>query len=219
MTLAQRLYEGGHITYMRTDSTNLSGEAVAGVRSHIESAFGSRYLPKRPNVYASKAGAQEAHEAIRPTDVAAQPETLAIADADARRLYDLVRRQFIACQMTPAEYTSTTVTVEAGAFELRVRGRVLRFDGFTRVLPPASRKGELADVPAYRQGRAAGLRQGGSGAALHQAAAPLQRSEPGARAREARHRAPLDLRVDHLHDPGSRLRHVDEAPLLRGEDR
>ena len=152
MTLAQRLYEGGHITYMRTDSTNLSGEAVAGVRSHIESAFGPRYLPQRPNRYASQAGAQEAHEAIRPTDVNPQPDALSIADADARRLYDLIRRQFIACQMTPAEYTSTTVTVEAGAFELRVRGRVLRFDGFTRVLPPASRKGELADVPAYRQG-------------------------------------------------------------------
>ena len=151
MTLAQRLYEGGHITYMRTDSTNLSREAVAGARAHIEAAFGARYLPKTPNVYASKAGAQEAHEAIRPTDVAAQPEALAVADADARRLYDLVRRQFIACQMTPAEYMSTTVTVEAGAFELRVRGRVLRFDGFTRVLPPASRKGDLADVPGYEQ--------------------------------------------------------------------
>ena len=152
MMLAQRLYEGGHITYMRTDSTNLSREAVAGVRTHIEAAFGSRYLPKTPNAYASKAGAQEAHEAIRPTDVAAQPETPAIADADARRLYDLIRRQFIACQMTPAEYMSTTVTVEAGAFELRVRGRVLRFDGFTRVLPQASRKGDLADVPAYDRG-------------------------------------------------------------------
>ena len=152
MTLAQRLYEGGHITYMRTDSTNLSREAVAGARGHIESAFGARYLPKSPNVYASKAGAQEAHEAIRPTDVAAQPEALAVADADARRLYDLIRRQFIACQMTPAEYMSTTVTVAAGAFELRVRGRVLRFDGFTRVLPPASRKGDLADVPAYERG-------------------------------------------------------------------
>ncbi|MYN66860.1 MAG: type I DNA topoisomerase [Acidobacteria bacterium] len=152
MTLAQRLYEGGHITYMRTDSTNLSREAVAGVRAHIEAAFGARYLPKTPNAYASKAGAQEAHEAIRPTDVAAQPETLAVADADARRLYDLVRRQFIACQMTAAEYMSTTVTVAAGDFELRVRGRVLRFDGFTRVLPPASRKGDLADVPGYEQG-------------------------------------------------------------------
>ena len=151
MTLAQRLYEGGHITYMRTDSTNLSGEAVAAARAHIKSGFGPRYLPKTPNVYASKAGAQEAHEAIRPTDAAAAPETPAIADADARRLYDLIWRQFIACQMTPAEYMSTTVTVEAGAFELRVRGRVLRFDGFTRVLPPTSRKGDLTDVPAYKE--------------------------------------------------------------------
>ena len=149
MTLAQRLYEGGHVTYMRTDSTSLSREAVSAVRAHVESAFGPRYLPRTPNVYASKAGAQEAHEAIRPTDVAGAPT---IADADARRLYDLIRRQFIACQMTPAEYLGTTVTVEAGRFELRVRGRVLRFDGFTRVLPPASRKGDLVEVPGYEQG-------------------------------------------------------------------
>ena len=152
MTLAQRLYEAGHVTYMRTDSTSLSRDAVAAARAHVEAEFGSRYLPPRPNVYASQAGAQEAHEAIRPTDVAARPEALAGADADARRLYDLIRRQFIACQMRPAEYTSTTVAVEAGAYELRVRGRVLRFDGFTRVLPAASRKGEPTDVPAYRQG-------------------------------------------------------------------
>ena len=149
MTLAQRLYEGGHVTYMRTDSTSLSREAVSAVRAHVESAFGPRYLPRTPNVYASKAGAQEAHEAIRPTDAAGAP---AIADADARRLYDLIRRQFIACQMTPAEYLGTTVTVEAGRFELRVRGRVLLFDGFTRVLPPASRKGDLVEVPGYEQG-------------------------------------------------------------------
>ena len=152
MTLAQRLYEGGHITYMRTDATTLSREAVTGVRGYIDSTFGSKYLPKQPNVYASKAGAQEAHEAIRPTDVAALPAALAGADADARRLYDLIRRQFIACQMTPAEYQSTTVTVQADPFELRVRGRVLRFDGFTRVLPTASRKGDPVEVPAYATG-------------------------------------------------------------------
>ena len=152
MTLAQRLYEGGHITYMRTDATTLSREAVTGVRAWIDSAFGARYLPARPVVYASKAGAQEAHEAIRPTDAAAAPETLTGVDADARRLYDLIRRQFVACQMTPAEYLGTTVTVEAGPFELRARGRVLRFDGFTRVLPPVSRKGDPAEVPAYAAG-------------------------------------------------------------------
>ena len=152
MTLAQRLYEAGHITYMRTDATTLSREAVTGVRAWIDSTFGPKYLPARPNVYASKAGAQEAHEAIRPTDVAAAPETLAGADADARRLYDLIRRQFVACQMTPAEYLGTTVVVEAGPFELRARGRVLRFDGFTRVLPAVSRKGDPAEVPAYAAG-------------------------------------------------------------------
>ena len=152
MTLAQRLYEGGHITYMRTDATTLSREAVTGVRAYIDSTFGPRYLPGQPNVYASKAGAQEAHEAIRPTDVAALPDTVAGADGDARRLYDLIRRQFIACQMTPAEYLSTTVTVQADPFELRVRGRVLKFDGFTRVLPPASRKGDPEEVPAYATG-------------------------------------------------------------------
>ena len=152
MTLAQRLYEAGHITYMRTDATTLSRDAVAGVRDYIGSAYGPKYLPARANVYASKAGAQEAHEAIRPTDVAAPPEALSGTDADGRRLYDLIRRQFIACQMTPAQYLSTTVTVEAGPFELRVRGRVVRFDGFTRVLPPASRKADLAEVPAYAAG-------------------------------------------------------------------
>ena len=152
MTLAQRLYEAGHITYMRTDATTLSREAVTGVREYIDSTYGSKYLPARPNVYASKAGAQEAHEAIRPTDVAASPEALSGADADGRRLYDLIRRQFIACQMPPAEYLGTTVSVDAGPFELRVRGRVLRFDGFTRVLPPSSRKGDPVEVPAYAAG-------------------------------------------------------------------
>ncbi len=152
MTLAQRLYEAGHITYMRTDATTLSREAVTGVRGYIDDTYGPKYLPAKPTVYPSKAGAQEAHEAIRPTDVAVLPEALSGADADGRRLYDLIRRQFIACQMTPAQYLSTTVTVEAGPFELKVRGRVVRFDGFTRVMPPASRKGDLAEVPSYAAG-------------------------------------------------------------------
>ena len=152
MTLAQRLYEGGFITYMRTDATTLSADAVAAARAYIDSSFGKAYLPGIPNVYASRAGAQEAHEAIRPTDVAPDPASLRIPDGDARRLYDLIRRQFIACQMTPAEHLGTTVTVEAGAFELRARGRVLQFDGFTRVLPPISRKGDDVGIPAFRTG-------------------------------------------------------------------
>ena len=134
MTLAQRLYEGGHITYMRTDSTNIAAEAMAKVRQHISKAYGARYLPKSPNTYASKTTAQEAHEAIRPTDLA-DIDRLARLEPDARRLYDLIWRQFVASQMTRAEYLATTITVAAGEFELRVRGRILQFDGYTRVLP------------------------------------------------------------------------------------
>ena len=144
MTLAQRLYEGGHISYMRTDSTNVSAEALAAVRAHIGSAYGPRYLPQKPNVYASKAAAQEAHEAIRPTDLATEGK-LSTAEADARRLYDLIWRQFVASQMTRAEYLATTVTVAAGEFELRLRGRIMRFDGHTRVLPARDEDKPLPD--------------------------------------------------------------------------
>lgn len=154
MRLAQQLYEAGHITYMRTDSTNLSGESLTKVRAYIKREYGPRYLPDRPNVYASKASAQEAHEAIRPTDLTGGPTDLGNQDADARRLYDLIRRQFIACQMTRAEYLSTTITAEAGPFELRIRGRILKFDGFTKVLPSASRKEDEVELPDFGQGEA-----------------------------------------------------------------
>ncbi len=135
MSVAQRLYEAGHITYMRTDSTNLSKDAVAACRTLIEKDFGARYLPAEVPVYAAKAGAQEAHEAVRPTDVRVAAADLDVED-DQRRLYELIWRQFVACQMPPAEYDSSTITVQANTFELTARGRVLRFDGFTRVLPP-----------------------------------------------------------------------------------
>ena len=146
MTLAQRLYEAGHITYMRTDSTSVAAEAIDRVRTHISGEYGGRYLPKQPNVYASKASAQEAHEAIRPTELGGI-RGLRGVEADARRLYDLIWRQFVASQMTPAEYLATTVRVNAGEFELRVRGRILQFDGYTRVLP--GRTDDDAPLPDY----------------------------------------------------------------------
>ena len=101
MTLAQRLYEAGHITYMRTDSTNLSADAVSACRDYIEQSFGANYLPKQPNRYGSKEGAQEAHEAIRPSDVKVKADKLGSMDRDAQRLYELIWRQFVACQMVP----------------------------------------------------------------------------------------------------------------------
>ncbi len=136
MTLAQRLYEAGHITYMRTDSVNLSAQAVTAARELIGSRFGPQYLPEKPNVYKSKSGAQEAHEAIRPSDAGLAASALE-AESDAVRLYDLIWRQFVACQMPPAEFDTTTVTIAAGDCELAARGRVLRFDGFFKVQPPA----------------------------------------------------------------------------------
>ncbi len=153
MMLAQRLYEAGYITYMRTDSTNLSGEAVAACRDYIAANFPPRYLPEKPNVYASKEGAQEAHEAIRPSDVNVKQAALQGMERDAERLYELIWRRFVACQMPPAEYTSTVVTVRAGDYELTAKGRIVRFDGYTRVQPPGgARKSEDAELPDIKQG-------------------------------------------------------------------
>jgi len=118
MTMAQRLYEAGHITYMRTDSTNLSDEAVASCRQYLESTFGKQYVPASPNRYSSKDGAQEAHEAIRPSSVDVLAESLKTMEADARKLYQLIWQQFVACQMPPTEYAATRVIVKAGEWSL-----------------------------------------------------------------------------------------------------
>ena len=152
MTMAQRLYEAGYITYMRTDSTNLSTEAVSACRDFIGNEFGETYLPEKPAVYSAKKDAQEAHEAIRPSNVGTREQHLTGVDADAVRLYDLIWRQFVACQMPRAEYLSTTVTVSAANFEMRIRGRILQFDGYTRVQPPTSRKEEDTPLPDFSVG-------------------------------------------------------------------
>ena len=152
MMMAQRLYEAGYITYMRTDSTNLSADAVSMVRGFIEGEFGKKYLPANPIAYSSKEGAQEAHEAIRPSDVNLKPTQLSGMERDAERLYELIWRQFVACQMPPAEYLSTTVTVTAAQFELRAKGRILKFDGYTRVLPQLSKPGDDDVLPEMNQG-------------------------------------------------------------------
>lgn len=151
MTLAQRLYEAGYITYMRTDSTNLSQDAVAMVREHIEQAYGPDYLPESPNRYSSKSGAQEAHEAIRPSEVSRTAGDLAGMERDAERLYELIWRQFVACQMTQAEYLSSTLSVAVDGYELKAKGRVLKFDGYTRVMKPAGKNEDQA-LPDLAQG-------------------------------------------------------------------
>ncbi|AKO45596.1 type I DNA topoisomerase [[Haemophilus] ducreyi] len=148
MMLAQRLYEAGYITYMRTDSINLSQDALTMVREYVENHFGTDYLPAKPNFYSSKENAQEAHEAIRPSDVRVKMSDLKGMEKDAERLYDLIWRRFVACQMPPARYDSTSLTITAGDYELKAKGRVLRFDGWTKVLPIQGKTAEDQELPA-----------------------------------------------------------------------
>ncbi len=140
MRTAQRLYEDGHITYMRTDSTHLSGAALTMARDFIGEKFDGAYLPEKPNFYgSSNKAAQEAHEAIRPTDVNTTPESLkGKLDNDQWRLYDLIWRRFVSCQMTNAQWDSTGIRITGGngptKVTFRATGRVLVFDGFMKVM-------------------------------------------------------------------------------------
>ncbi len=149
MTLAQRLYEGvelgeegsvGLITYMRTDSTRLSADAVTDVRALIARQYGEQYLPAEPNVFKTKKAAQDAHEAIRPTSLEWTPERVQpFLEPDMFRLYELVWRRFVACQMAPGVYDQTTVEISAGRALFRATGTILKFPGYLAVY------GEKAD--------------------------------------------------------------------------
>lgn len=152
MMMAQRLYEAGYITYMRTDSTNLSGDAVHACRDYIEATYGKAYLPEAPIVYSSKQGAQEAHEAIRPSDVTRLPSQMPDMERDAERLYALIWQQFVACQMPPAQFTSTSVVAEAQGYQLRAKGRVVKFDGYLKVLPAIAKKDDEGVLPDMKVG-------------------------------------------------------------------
>jgi DNA topoisomerase-1 len=141
MRLAQRLYEGielgdegpvGLITYMRTDSTRVSADALNAVRDFIGRTYGGDYLPKAPNKYKSPKGAQEAHEAIRPTEVSRRPQDLKkFLSREELALYDLIWRRFVASQMAPAVFQVTTVDVAAGDYLFRAAATVMEFPGFT----------------------------------------------------------------------------------------
>ncbi len=141
MSVAQNLYEGielgekgqiGLITYMRTDSFRLSSEAVSEAREFINRAFGRDYLPEKPNTYRSRKGAQEAHEAIRPTSVALSPEEVAVyLTKDQLALYALIWKRFLACQMNPAIMEQTQADIVCGRALFRATGSVVIFKGFT----------------------------------------------------------------------------------------
>ncbi|HLB25805.1 MAG TPA: type I DNA topoisomerase [Nitrospirota bacterium] len=143
MVVAQQLYEGvelgdegavGLITYMRTDSTRIAPEAVAEARGYIQAKYGKEYLPAKPPVYASQKKAQEAHEAIRPTLVTREPDTLVkYLDKDQLALYRLIWNRFIASQMNPAVLDMTSVDISAEKYTFRASGSVIKFSGFMAV--------------------------------------------------------------------------------------
>ena len=135
MSTAQRLYEAGHITYMRTDGIDMAPEAVMAAREVIGNRYGAQYVPKSPRMYKNKAkNAQEAHECIRPSDMAADPAKLRL-EPDQRKLYDLIWKRSIASQMEAARFERTTVEIASadGQVGLRATGQVVTFDGFLKV--------------------------------------------------------------------------------------
>ncbi len=166
MKVAQELYEGidvdgsgpvGLITYMRTDSLRVSDEAMTAVRDKIRSDFGDRYVPAKPIRYAAGKLAQEAHEAIRPTDLAFTPDRIkGHLSHDQFRLYQLIYARFLASQMAPAVYTVTDVSITAGAGLFKAQGKILRFDGHRRVWPPGGKTDDEL-LPALSAGQALDL--------------------------------------------------------------
>ena len=128
MVAAQKLYESGFITYMRTDSTNLSQDAIENCRGYIKQHYGGKYLPDKANYYGKKnAHAQEAHEAIRPSDVNLLAKSIKLGKSEAK-LYDLIWRRFVACQMTAAIFDNVVLEVKNDEHLLAVSGRSLIFD-------------------------------------------------------------------------------------------
>ncbi len=144
MQVAQNLYEGiplddpqspvALITYMRTDSLRISDTALTQSRDYIGKNFGKDYLPTKPNVYGSKEKSQDAHEAIRPIDVNVTPDYVKkFVSRDQAKLYELIWKRFVACQMTPALYAQRQVVIIGGTFTFKVTGSTLIFDGFLKV--------------------------------------------------------------------------------------
>jgi len=155
MMLAQRLYEGvdlgeegsvALITYMRTDSVRVSDDAIAQVREHVGANYGPKYLPDKPNFFKSKKEAQEAHEAIRPTDVNRTPESVRrYLDEDMFKLYQMIWQRFVASQMVPAVFDQTTIDVDASGYTFRATGSVMKFEGYLAAYQAVKEEEEKED--------------------------------------------------------------------------
>jgi len=176
MSLAQKLYEGVElgdegsvalITYMRTDSVHVSNDALIQVRELIPERFGSNYLPEKPNYYKSKKDAQEAHEAVRPTDAMRAPEDVRkYLDEDLFKLYQLIWQRFVASQMLPAIFDQTTIDISAGDYTFRATGSVQKFDGYLRVYQMPASIADREDDEKDDEGEGRALPQVAEGQAL-----------------------------------------------------
>ena len=160
MRVAQKLYEAGHITYMRTDAPSLSKESIQDARNFIGERFGEKYLTNAPRIYSSTDNAQEAHEAIRPTNAYMTSDDLMNQTEEEKRLYQLIWQQYIACQMPDAEYLSTSAKINVDEYIFSAKGREIIFDGYTKVsqaiksdnddiLPPLE-EGEILNLDEVR---------------------------------------------------------------------
>ena len=237
MRVAQRLYEGidvggeavGLITYMRTDGVQIAPEAITAVRSVIASDYGARYVPSAPRRYEAKAkNAQEAHEAIRPTDLACRPsETKKFLDSDQARLYELIWLRTVASQMESAELERTTVEITANVasrvLDLRATGTVVNFDGFLALYQEGQDEDpedeEFAPAAANERRRAARQARDQGRPAFYRAAAALFRSFAGQAHGRARHRPAVDLCVDSASAQGPQICAARQAPALSGGPR
>ncbi|MDD5431262.1 MAG: type I DNA topoisomerase, partial [Candidatus Pacebacteria bacterium] len=150
MMMAQKLYENGLITYMRTDSVNLSKDSLAAAKNWISTNFGEQYAAEAPRVFQNKSRlAQEAHEAIRPTDVNKDPQTKKIKERDEARLYELIWQRFTASQMPQAIFDTAQIDIQAKNYIFRANGNLMKFDGYLKVWP---QNFEEKDLPELNEG-------------------------------------------------------------------
>ncbi len=151
MRVAQKLYEAGHITYMRTDAPSLSKESIQDARNYISERVGEKYLTNAPRIYSSTENAQEAHEAIRPTNAYLTADDLMNHTEEEKRLYLLIWQQYISSQMPDAEYLSTSAKINIGEYTFYAKGREIVFDGHTKISQPS--KSDDEDIlPPLREG-------------------------------------------------------------------
>ena len=158
MRVAQKLYEAGHITYMRTDAPSLSKESIQDARNYIGDRVGEKYLTNAPRIYSSTENAQEAHEAIRPTNAYMTADDLLKQSEEEKRLYQLIWQQYIACQMPDAEYLSTSAKINIDEYTFSAKGREVVFDGYTKISQPV--KSDNEDIlPPIEEGELLNLNE------------------------------------------------------------